>query len=107
MQWYELSSEIIRQLESLKIQQLTTIIFQGKAICITRLEDGFFGIHDVCPHAGAKLHDGNCNKRGVVSCLLHGYKFDIKTGRSTDGNNYKIAAYSFKTEQDKLYIGIK
>ena len=107
MQWYELSSEIKLQLESLKIQQLTTIIFQDKAICITRLEDGFFGIHDVCPHAGAKLHDGSCNKKGVVSCLLHGYKFDIKTGRSADGNDYKIAHYRFKIEEDKLYIGCK
>lgn len=107
MQWHELSDETRQHLEQLKLQQLAKLTFDGKVICVTKLEEGFFGIHNTCPHAGAQFHHGHCNKRGIVGCPLHGYKFDIKTGRSTDGNNYKIASYSFKTEQDKLYIGIK
>ena len=43
----------------------------------------------------------------MIGCPLHGYKFDIKTGRSTDGNNYKIAHYQFKVEDDKMWIGWK
>lgn len=46
-------------------------------------------------------------QKGVIGCPLHGYKFDIKTGRSTDGNNYKIAHYQFKVEDDKMWIGWK
>jgi len=107
MQWHELSDDSKQLLEQLKMQQLAKLTFDGKAICVTKLEDGLFGIHNTCPHAGAQFHHGHCNKKGIVGCPLHGYKFDIKTGRSADGNNYKIAHYQFKTEADKLYIGFK
>lgn len=107
MQWHELSDETKQRFESLKIQQLAKLTFQDKIICVTKLEDGIFGIHNSCPHAGAQLHHGHCNKKGIVGCPLHGYKFDVRTGRSADGNNYKIPAYQFKLENDKLYIGIK
>jgi nitrite reductase/ring-hydroxylating ferredoxin subunit len=107
MHWQELSDETKQLLERLKIQQLGKLSVDGKVICVVRLEDGFFGIHNTCPHAGAQLHHGHCNKKGVIGCPLHGYKFDIKTGRSTDGNNYKIAHYQFKVEDEKLFIGWK
>lgn len=107
MQWHELSDETRQHLEQLKLQQLAKLTFDGKVICVTKLEEGFFGIHNTCPHAGAQFHHGHCNKRGIVGCPLHGYKFDIKTGRSVDGNDYKIAHYRFKIEEDKLYIGCK
>ena len=107
MQWHELSDDTKKRIEQLKIQQLAKLTFDEKIICVTKLEDGIFGIHNTCPHAGAQLHHGHCNKKGVIGCPLHGYKFDMKTGRSVDGNNYKIAHYQFKIEDDKLYIGFK
>ncbi len=107
MQWHELSTETKQLVEKLKIQQLAKLTLEGKVICVAKLEDGIFGIHNTCPHAGAQLHHGHCNKRGVIGCPLHGYKFDIKTGKSADGNNYKIMHYQFKIEEDKLYIGLK
>lgn len=107
MQWHELSEETRQRFEKLKIQQLAKLTFKDKVICVTKLEDGFYGVHNTCPHAGAQLHHGHCNKKGILGCPLHGYKFDIKTGSSADGNNYKIANYQFKIEDDKLWIGYK
>lgn len=104
MQWRVLSDDLKIAFEKIHLFQLAKLTVDEKVICVTRLEDGFFGIHNSCPHAGAQLHHGHCNKRGVLSCPLHGYKFDIKTGRSADGNNYKIANYLFKIEDDKLYM---
>jgi 3-phenylpropionate/trans-cinnamate dioxygenase ferredoxin subunit len=106
MEWKVLSTEIREAIEQLQLHQLTRIIVDGRMICVTRLEDGFFGIQNSCPHAGAQLHHGHCNRRGIVGCPLHGYKFDIKTGKSADGNNYKIKHYTFKQEEDKLLIGV-
>jgi len=40
-------------------------------------------------------------------CPLHGYKFDMKTGRSVDGNNYQLKTYKFDLRNDGWYIGIK
>jgi len=107
MNWKLLSSEDAEKIKQLKQQQLIKLTVESKLICVTKLEDGIFGIHNSCPHAGAQLHHGFCNRKGVVGCPLHGYKFDIKTGRSTDGNNYKIANYYFKIENDGVFIGVK
>lgn len=107
MQWYPLSPETKIAFEQLKIQQLAKLNFQERDICVVRLEEGWSGISNRCPHASASLHHGHCNKKGIVSCPLHGYKFDIHTGLSADGNNYKIPRYVFKIENDILYIGVK
>jgi 3-phenylpropionate/trans-cinnamate dioxygenase ferredoxin subunit len=106
MNWKPLSVEDAEKIKQLQNQQLIKITFESKLICVTKLEDGVFGMHNICPHAGAQLHHGFCNRKGIVGCPLHGYKFDIKTGRSTDGNNYKMKNYLFKIEEDKVYIAL-
>lgn len=105
-QWEKLSeadSELINQLDD---RQLIRIVVEDKNICVTRLDNAIYGIHDRCPHAGTPLtHAKTCNLRGVVTCPTHHYKFDIKTGLSADGNNYKISNYRFKLENGDWWIG--
>lgn len=107
MNWHQLPEETKSAFDNLKLQQLAKFTFQNKEICVVKLEEGFFGISNRCPHASASLHHGHCNKKGIIGCPLHGYKFNIKTGLSNDGNNYKIPYYQFKIEDNKLFIGIK
>ncbi|MCB9032450.1 MAG: Rieske 2Fe-2S domain-containing protein [Chitinophagales bacterium] len=106
MQWTALSDDVKTAFENLQLFQTAKYVFEGKSICVVKLEDGIFGINNRCPHAGAQLHYGHCNRKGIVSCPLHGYKFDIKTGNSADGNHYKLVRYKFKIENDILYIGV-
>jgi nitrite reductase/ring-hydroxylating ferredoxin subunit len=78
------------------------IEIEGKSICVVKTEDRIYGISNKCPHAGASLHYGFCSKKLIISCPLHGYKFDMKTGKSADGNNYKLTNYEWKVENGKL-----
>ena len=107
MQWTALGESTKESLDQLKLFQIAKLTIDEKALCVVRLEDGLYAINNQCPHAGAQLHHGSCNKRGVVTCPLHGYKFDVKTGISADGNNYKLTNYRFKTEDGILYIGTR
>ena len=107
MTWTPLSPETREKLDQLGLFQTAKFDLGDKSLCLVRLEDGFFAINNRCPHAGALLHHGHCNKRGIVTCPLHGYKFDVKTGLSADGNNYKLTNYRFKTEDGILYIGTR
>ena len=89
-------------------QQLISIELEDKKICVTKLDNQFFGINDRCPHAGTPLSlSERCNKRGTVVCPTHHYKFSIKNGRSEDGNQYKIRNYIFAQREEKLFIGIR
>ena len=104
MNCYLLDSEIQQLMNDAIIYKPFKIVFNGKPICIVKTEENFFGISNICPHAGAELHHGFANKRLIIGCHLHGYKFDMKTGLSADGNQYKIPRYSFKEENGEYYI---
>ena len=46
--------------------------------------------HDtLCPHLGGPLHETPLEGCEIV-CPWHGYRFDVRTGQSTDGNNLRL-----------------
>jgi nitrite reductase/ring-hydroxylating ferredoxin subunit len=42
-----------------------------------------------CPHLGGPL-DGAPVEDGCISCPWHGYRFDVRTGRSADGRGLRL-----------------
>ena len=50
-------------------------------IGIYNVDGKYYAIDDVCPHMGGSLHHGFMNDC-VVSCTLHMWEFDVKTGES-------------------------
>ncbi len=70
----------------------------GKKICITRIENRFYAYRDFCPHAGVSFSDGGVLvKDCIIVCPLHGYKFNIKTGRNINEEDYKLKTYPTRT----------
>jgi len=45
----------------------------------------------VCPHRGGPLDDAPVDD-GCITCPWHGYRFDLRTGRSCDGRDYSLDA---------------
>jgi nitrite reductase/ring-hydroxylating ferredoxin subunit len=106
--WTLIPDDEKNKILALENQQLVRIELEEKKICVSKLDDQFFGINDRCPHAGTSLSTAErCNKRGTVVCPTHHYKFNIKNGRSEDGNQYKIPNYIFSQKEHELYIGIR
>ncbi len=105
--WIEIPFDEGKKIQYAKLQQLVKLHFKNHAVCFVKLEDGIHAIHNICPHAGAALDKGHCNKKGIVTCPLHHYKFDIKTGRAIDGSGYNIKKYKFKKEETKYYLGVR
>jgi nitrite reductase/ring-hydroxylating ferredoxin subunit len=56
-----------------------TAAIEGRPIAISRSGERLYAFDDLCPHSGARLGLGRTAK-GVVSCPLHGAKFDLATG---------------------------
>ncbi len=69
----------------------------GGALCAMR---------DVCPHAGASLADGEL-EGSIVTCPLHGSRFDVLTGRRLRGPaDYPIRVYRAGREGDNLWVEV-
>ena len=76
----------------------------GEPVAIFNLDGQFYAISDTCSHAQASLSEGEV-KNGVVTCPLHGAKFDIKTGKNlTMPAPVPVQTYSIKIEGDAIKI---
>lgn len=105
--WQKLEAGNQGKLLNLEIRKPIQMRVDDHRICVVKLEDGIHGMNNICPHAGAALHSGFINKHGVIACPLHNYKFDIRTGRSADGNDYHCATFKFEEREDGWFLGIK
>ena len=60
---------------------LTEWILDDSVILLTRYQGEIVAFSAVCPHASADLREGRY-VNGRISCNLHGWKFDVRTGRT-------------------------
>jgi len=54
-----------------------------RILAVGRAAGELFCLDDWCPHAGASLAQGMLDD-GVLVCPLHGYAYDVRTGRCED-----------------------
>jgi nitrite reductase (NADH) small subunit len=76
----------------------------GRRIAVFRLRDGFAAIDAECPHRGGPLSDGIVAER-CVSCPLHNWRFDLRTGAAAGGGAAGSVAVHEVIERDgDLYV---
>ena len=55
------------------------VVVDGVAVGLYNVEGRVYAMEDACPHAGVHLSQGQLDGC-VVTCLAHGWMFDIRTG---------------------------
>lgn len=59
--------------------EVMEVMVGERALAIARVDDEFYALDNVCPHAGGPLGDGvldGCS----LTCPWHGYSFDVRDG---------------------------
>ena len=73
-------------------------------IGLFRADDGFFAIENACPHAGVPLSQGDL-KGCIVTCLAHGFQYDLRTGYAADGaDGFPIPRFAVRLRGESLFI---
>jgi nitrite reductase/ring-hydroxylating ferredoxin subunit len=85
---------------------LAVITVAGKTMCVGRHLNRLFAFAHKCPHAGGIFTDGWIDLRGNVVCPVHGYRFQVETGRNSSGEGYKLKTWQIETHEDGIYVGI-
>jgi len=77
-------------------------------ICVFRIGNEYFGIRDVCPHAGFSLADGDFDaSTGIVTCPEHGSRFNVHSGERVRGPaDYSIKTYPVTIEGNDIYVHV-
>ena len=67
--------------------------------------EGLFAMDNACPHSGGALGEGLV-QGGNVTCPLHGWQFECKTGKSLTEKRPNQRLYSVKIEKDDVLVEV-
>jgi nitrite reductase/ring-hydroxylating ferredoxin subunit len=79
---------------------------EGKRLCIIKQKEEVFAIDDRCPHQGASLSEGYCEKKHIV-CPWHQYAFSLNTGRQADNGGDYVDTFHVEIRPDGVFVGIE
>ncbi len=86
-------------------ETVTSKIFSafGDEVAVFKTPEGFRACQNICPHAGGSLGEGSVD-REVVTCSLHGWQFDLKSGACLNepGNDIKI--YRVEVKEREVFL---
>ena len=72
--------------ESIPVGQGVCIVIEDEEIAVFRTRAGeVFAVENRCPHLRGPLSEGIVGAEKVV-CPLHGHKFNLRTGKGSEGH---------------------
>jgi thiamine pyrophosphate-dependent acetolactate synthase large subunit-like protein/nitrite reductase/ring-hydroxylating ferredoxin subunit len=89
----------------LRVGDVTMAVAGGRAIAITRLEDGWGALDNRCPHQKGPLGEGQLED-GWLRCPWHGYEYDPRTGEPPEGYGDSARALAIEERDDGLYVEV-
>ena len=76
----------------------TLVTVDGEDVVLYRRGSEIFALGNECPHQGGNLCDGWI-EGDILSCPLHGWEFDVRTGRSwCDPKRMRLMNYAVTVE---------
>lgn len=75
----------------------------NKKITIANFKEQLFAFAHKCPHAGGIMADGFIDALGNAVCPLHRYKFSLKTGRNTTGEDF-LKVYPVEVNEEGVFV---
>jgi nitrite reductase/ring-hydroxylating ferredoxin subunit len=85
---------------------LAEVTVGEKAICIGKYRDQLFAFAARCPHAGGKMCGGYIDVLGNVVCPVHRYKFSMRSGRNTSGEEFYLKTFPVEIHDEEVYVRI-
>jgi 3-phenylpropionate/trans-cinnamate dioxygenase ferredoxin subunit len=74
-------------------------------IALFNVEGTICAIADTCPHAGGSLGLGKLDGR-IVTCPVHGMKFDVTTGCFAGTSDSAVASFPAKVVDGKIVVAL-
>jgi nitrite reductase/ring-hydroxylating ferredoxin subunit/uncharacterized membrane protein len=76
----------------------------GAPVLVVKQDDQVYALHDICPHAGGPLDEGQLEGETVV-CPWHGSRFSLKDGKVIDGPaTFDAPSYEVRREAGKIEV---
>lgn len=85
---------------------IALVEINGRKICITRYREQYYAFSAICPHASGRLDLGFIDVPGNIVCPVHHYRYNIRTGRDSQGDGNVLKTYPVELRSGKLWIRV-
>ena len=75
----------------------------GKEVAVLNHGGEFFAIENECAHMQGPLGEGTC-ENGKVTCPLHMWEYDLKSGQCNADENVKLNTFEVKVEGEDVLV---
>ena len=73
-------------------------------IAVFRVRGRLHAMQDDCPHMAASLADGHIQDQQRVICHMHGWTFDLETGKPQGGRSNCARIYPVELRDDGVWV---
>jgi nitrite reductase/ring-hydroxylating ferredoxin subunit len=80
-----------------------TFTVKGKRIAIFNDGENFYALDNACAHALGPLGRGRV-KNGLVTCPVHDYAYDVKTGVCQTDPRLRVRSYEVLVEGEQIKV---
>jgi nitrite reductase (NADH) small subunit/3-phenylpropionate/trans-cinnamate dioxygenase ferredoxin subunit len=81
------------------------VVVKGVRVALFNCDGVFYAIRNTCPHMGGELGEGLL-QGDIVTCPWHGWRFNVKTGKSPAVEVVAVRTFPVKVEGDDVYVGV-
>lgn len=93
-------------LTSLADQTPRAVEVDGVALCLVRLGEELFALHDECTHEAVPLSEGDL-EGCTIECWRHGSRFDLRTGMVMCPPAVEpVRVYATRVDAGEVYVDL-
>src|SRR5262249_55279376 len=82
-----------------------TVRVGEREIALFNVDGAIYALDAQCPHRGGPLGEGTM-KDGHITCPLHGWEFDLKTGACLDNPERPVACFATRVVDGQVQIRV-
>lgn len=106
LNWYYLFKDLQEMQKAISHNTLRKATVDGIKVCLINQNGQLKATADLCPHQAASLSGGRLNAFNEIICPLHGYRFELNSGRETDQRCDDLEIHQIDVRPDGIYLGI-
>lgn len=93
--------------ERLEKKQILRVAIGGYVAMIAKLGEEIYAVQDFCTHRSGPLSEGQVCE-GQVQCPWHNSRFDLKTGKVTQGPaKVELKTFPVRVKENEIQLGIE
>ena len=79
------------------------VVVAGHLVALFNVGGTFYALSNTCLHRGGPVGEGELDDN-VVTCPVHGWQYDVRSGQSLMNPFARLAQYPVKVERGRVHV---